>query len=86
MQLVLVPESLKDPSPAAFREAEAAKYVCLGIHRFREMVNEGHIVCRVRGRQRIYLKADLDDYLAALPVETKDAKITPPLTLLKGNS
>ncbi|HEY2930885.1 MAG TPA: hypothetical protein VGK99_03995 [Acidobacteriota bacterium] len=55
--------------PAVMYEKEAAKYVRLGIHQFLRLVNAEKIPCRNHegGMRRIYLKADLDNYLQALP-------------------
>ena len=70
-QLVLMPfvNQLSPVSPAVMYEVTAAKYLMLGIHEFRKLVDEGAIICRNHpGRKRrIYLKADLDDYLNRLP-------------------
>ncbi len=70
-KLVLTPviDELAPITPADMYEAMAAKYVMLGIHDFRKLVDEGKIICRNHpGRtRRIYLKTDLDDYLRNLP-------------------
>jgi hypothetical protein len=60
---------LEPITPAVMYEAEAARYIMLGIHDFRKLVAEGVIPCRTHpGRVRkIYLKADLDAYLFGLP-------------------
>jgi hypothetical protein len=70
-KLVLMPvaETLAPLTPAVMYEVAAAKYVMLGIHDFRKLVDTGVIICRNHpGRmRRIYLKNDLDDYLRNLP-------------------
>lgn len=70
-KLVLMPvaDNLAPIPPAVMYEVTAAKYLMLGIHDFRMLVNAGVIVCRNHpGRKRrIYLKSDLDDYLRSLP-------------------
>jgi excisionase family DNA binding protein len=59
-------------APAVVYEAAAARYVMLGIHEFRRLVAKGAIPFRQRpGRtRRIYLRADLDEYLSGLPKGT----------------
>jgi hypothetical protein len=56
-------------TPGVMYESEAARYIMLGIHDFRKLVAAGVIPSRTHpGRKRkIYLKADLDAYLLALP-------------------
>ena len=69
--LILTPfvDHLSPVNPAVMYEVTAAKYVMLGIREFRRLVDEGAIIYRNHpGRKRrIYLKADLDDYLKRLP-------------------
>ena len=67
--LMPVVDKLAPITPAVMYEVMAAKYVMLGIHDFRKLVDEGVIIYRNRpGRtRRIYLKTDLDDYLKNLP-------------------
>jgi hypothetical protein len=64
-----IEKTLAAISPAVMYEVTAAKYVMLGIHDFRKLVDEGVIIFRNHpGRKRrIYLKSDLDDYLKNLP-------------------
>ncbi len=65
---------MSPPPHLPSREADpAAKYVMLGIHEFRDLVHRGIIKYRTRPghRRRIYLKSDLDAYLADLPVGDK---------------
>ena len=58
---------------AVMYEKVAARYVMLGIHEFRELVHKGIIPYRTRSghSRRIYLKSDLDSYLAGLPIGGK---------------
>ena len=69
-KLVLMPvfDKLAPVTQAVMYEVPAAKYVMFGIRDFRKLVHEGVIICRNHpGRtRRIYLKADLDDYLRNL--------------------
>ena len=67
--LMPVVDKLAPITPAVMYETMAAKYVMLGIHDFRKLVDEGIIIYRTHpGRsRRIYLKTDLDDYLNNLP-------------------
>lgn len=66
--MILVPVSeTRDVIPAALKERDAARYVGLGIRRFRDAVHSGEIKARVRGKQRIYLTSELDEYLHSLP-------------------
>ena len=70
-KLVLMPvvDTLAPITQAVMYEAIAAKYVMLGIHDFRRLVDDGVITHRTHpGRtRRIYLKIDLDEYLRNLP-------------------
>jgi len=70
-KLTLMPmiDKLAPFTPAVMYETAAAKYVMLGIHEFRKLVERGVIPFRRHpGRtRRIYLKADLDGYLLQLP-------------------
>jgi hypothetical protein len=66
-QLALV--SVRDSAaPAAFHELAAAKYLGMNRTSFRELVFAGLIPFseHVNGKRRIYLRADLDAYLASL--------------------
>lgn len=67
--LMPVVDKLAPITPAVMYETMAAKYVMLGIHDFRKLVDAGEIIYRTHpGRsRRIYLKSDLDDYLKNLP-------------------
>ena len=69
MVLMPVADTLTPVASAVMYEVTAAKYVMLGIHDFRRLVDAGLIICRNHpGRtRRIYLKVDLDDYLRNLP-------------------
>lgn len=69
----IVNEGLAPLTQAVMYEKMAAKYVMLGIHEFRELVHKGVIPYRTRPGhdRRIYLKSDLDAYLANLPVGGK---------------
>lgn len=70
-KLTLMPlvDRLTVLTPAVMYESAAAKYIMLGIHEFRVLVDQGVIPFRRHpGRtRRIYLKADLDSYLSELP-------------------
>ncbi len=70
-KLVLMPLADRPEriTQAVMYETAAAKYVMLGIHDFRKLVEEGVIPFRRHlGRtRRIYLKSDLDSYLSRLP-------------------
>lgn len=70
-----VPDEIKDPIPAAFREKDASHYLGIGIHRFREKVRTGIIKPRLEGKQRFYLRKELDDYLESLPVDERAARM-----------
>jgi hypothetical protein len=67
--LLPVIDALIPLTQAVMYEVMAAKYLMLGIHDFRKLVDEGVIPCRTHpGRtRRIYLKTDLDYYLKNLP-------------------
>jgi len=69
LTLVTAVDSVTPATQAVMYEAAAAKYVMLGIHGFRRLVDEGAIIFRNHPNRtrRIYLKTDLDDYLKALP-------------------
>ena len=71
--LPVVNEGLAHLTPAVMYEKTAAKYVMLGIHEFRELARNGTIPYRNRPghNRRLYLKSDLDAYLANLPVGGK---------------
>ncbi len=75
LKLCQVPDEIKDSIPAAFREKDAIRYLGLGIHRFRAKVHTGVIKPRLEGKQRLYLRRDLDDYLESLPVDSSAVKI-----------
>ena len=74
-KVCVVPDKIKDPMPAEFREKQASRYVGIGIHRFREKVRTGIIKPRLEGKQRLYIRKELDDYLESLPVDSSAAKI-----------
>jgi excisionase family DNA binding protein len=73
--LPVVNEGLAPLTQAVMYEKTAAKYVMLGIHEFRKLVDEGVIPCRFHpGRtRRIYLRSDLDRYLSNLPCGSIEA-------------
>ncbi len=66
----VVNEGLAPLTTAVMYEVTAAKYVMIGIHEFRNLVRSGAIPFRTRPghNRRLYLKADLDRYLASLPI------------------
>ncbi len=70
-KLALVPllDHMGEIAPAVMYETAAAKYVMLGVHDFRKLVDCGVIPFRRHAgrKRRIYLKSDLDDYLSKLP-------------------
>ena len=68
--LLTAAKGLAPLTTAVLWETDAAKYVKLGIHEFRDLVDGGIIVYRLRPghKHRIYLKSDLDAYLANLPI------------------
>jgi len=57
-----------DASPAAFHELAAAKYLGMNRTAFRKLIFAGLIPFseHVNGKRRIYLRTDLDSYLASL--------------------
>ncbi len=63
LRLVMVPDRIKDAVPEGFREKRAAQFVGVGIHLFRRLVRDGRIVPRLLGKTRIYLRADLEEFL-----------------------
>lgn len=70
-KLMLVPQETagkRGIPPALMRERDAAKYLCLGLPRFRELVKSGAITVRRHkdGRQCVYLREDLDQYARSL--------------------
>ena len=66
----IINEGLAPLTQAVMYETTAAKYIMLGIHEFRDLVHDGVIPYRTRPghNRRIYLKSDLDAYLAGLPI------------------
>ena len=69
MSLTLIDlKTVKESQPAAFHELAAAKYVGMNSYYFRRLVLSGLIPFseHVNGKRRIYLRSDLDDYLASL--------------------
>ena len=73
MSLVLVDmaKNISPITPAAMYERDAAKYIKLGVNELRNFVKTGLIAARKHpGRKiRIFLKADLDQYLESLERE-----------------
>ncbi|HEY2932102.1 MAG TPA: helix-turn-helix domain-containing protein, partial [Acidobacteriota bacterium] len=74
-------------TPAVFYEREAALYIKLNIHAFRDLVRSDEIPCftHVGRKRRIYLKADLDEYLRRLPRVTMTPVEDSPRTSKKGD-
>lgn len=69
MALTLVDvKETRDSQPAAFHEFAAAKYLGMNRTAFRELVFAGLIPFseHINGKRRIYLRSDLDGYLASL--------------------
>jgi hypothetical protein len=87
MALMPVVDSFAPITQAVMYEKTAAKYIMLGIHDFRKMVDGGMIPFRTHpGRnRRIYLKSDLDEYLRSLPRGNIDTGRVPPGSERKGN-
>lgn len=71
LMVVSVVEEIKAIEPAAMYEKDAARYLKLSVNDLRKFVATGIIIARQHpGRtRRIYLKADLDNYLQSLPKE-----------------
>jgi hypothetical protein len=69
-KMILLPviDEIQESAPAAFHELAAAKYLGMNRTAFRELVFAGLIPFseHVNGKRRIYLRADLDRYLARL--------------------
>lgn len=67
LELVEVKE-VRSAQPAVFHELAAAKYLGMNRTAFRELVKAGLIPFseHINGKRRIYLRSDLDDYLASL--------------------
>lgn len=65
LALMPVVTKLEPVMPAAFHEREAALYLRISIHAFRDMVRQGAIpYVRHPGRvRRLFVKQDLDEYL-----------------------
>lgn len=87
MTLVLVPlKEVGGMQPAAFHELAAARYIGTNRTGFRELMMAGRIpyTMHANGKTRIYLRADLDDYLNSLPKSTMPPRENSPLRALKG--
>jgi len=69
LRLVSIKDDIREIQPAAMREKIAARYVHLSINTFRQKVHDGEIVAHRRGKQRLFLKWDLDSYLNSLPLD-----------------
>jgi excisionase family DNA binding protein len=71
MSLALVPmiDRVAPTGRAVFYEREAAHYLNVARGVFRQWVHGGRIPYTTHpgGKRRIYIKADLDEYLANLP-------------------
>jgi hypothetical protein len=86
MALILVDlKNAGDPQPAAFHELAAAKYLGMNRTSFRELLMSGVIpyTCHLNGKTRIYLRSDLDNYLASLEKRKMQSRENP-LVALKG--
>jgi hypothetical protein len=69
-KLALIPTADdRHATPAAMHELASARYVGMNRTAFRDLVFTGVIpyTVHMNGKRRIYLKADLDAYLEALP-------------------
>ena len=76
MALVDVKET-GGPQPAAFHELAAAKYIGVNRTAFRKLVFDLRLIPyaeHINGKTRIYLRSDLDAYLASLNWRKMDAR------------
>jgi excisionase family DNA binding protein len=81
MTLALVPiHDTKSSPPAALHELAAARYLGMSRPTFRSLLFSGAIpyTGHVGGRQRIFLRSDLDAYLSSLPRRRMDGSENPP--------
>ncbi len=69
LAVVQVNNRITDPMPAAFHEKGAFKYLGMSRPTFLQLVYAGTIpfCTHANGSQRIYLRSDLDAYLAGRP-------------------
>ncbi len=76
LAVVEIQGEIRDPQPAAFHEKNACKYLCMSRPKFLELVYSGIIpyTTHANGSKRLYLKVDLDKYLASLPKARMQAK------------
>jgi len=60
-------DSIQAPNQQAFKMRAAARYLGLHPQTLRKFVDEGKIPAKRAGTQRVFLLADLDGFLQALP-------------------
>lgn len=85
-QLVATFEDVEKPVQAAFGEGASAKYLNMSRTRFLGLVTIGIIPWTTHhgGSRRLYLKTDLDIYLASLPKHRMLSREGSPRPALKG--
>jgi len=66
----LAARTMRAPEPAALDTATAARYIGLGRTRLFEEISAGRIPARKSGNRTLILRADLDAWLANLPIRT----------------
>ncbi len=83
LAVVEIREDIQDPQPAAFHEKGACKYLCISRPNFLELVYSGMIpfTTHANGSKRLYLKVDLDEYLASRPKCRMPAKPKAEMTI-----
>jgi excisionase family DNA binding protein len=87
MALALVElNKINDLKPAAMHELDAARYLGLSRPTFRGLLMAGIIpfVIHANGKQRIFLREDLDAYLHGLTKRTMAPRENSSLVALKG--
>jgi hypothetical protein len=69
LELVPVVRDLGPVQPAVMYTREAARYLKMSVHKLRELSRMGLIPhsYHINGRKPIFIKSDLDAYLAGLP-------------------
>ena len=58
----------QDPTPLAYRPADAAEVLGISRAKLCQLMDEGEIVGRKLGRRTLILHAELERYIAGLPV------------------
>jgi hypothetical protein len=72
---IIMTAKAEAPPPAVMRLKAAAAYLAMTLIGLRSAVKTGGIPCRRQGKLYIFLKADLDRWLAALPGITVEAAL-----------